>query len=179
MSLNDGNRKFSNRLLQINLFVVAGFFAYFLICPSGHAENKGKAMDMSPVQVVIHPVIEGYSIALEMTAKNFSKNDAYIENLFFEHELEAPLFKINSQITGLEVKYVGIMVKRAAFTIKDYRKLSPQQTVTQKINIQNSYDFPKQVDNYNIQYGLVDVDPVTGKITERRSNIAHFVYPGN
>lgn len=71
------------------------------------------------------------------------------------------------------------MVKRATLTIKDYVKLSPQQTVTHKIGIQKSYDFPKSVDNYNIQYGLVDVDPVTGKITERRSNIAQFIYPGN
>lgn len=179
MNLDNSNRNLSKWLRRDNFFVVAAFFAYFLICPSGHAKNRGKAMDISPIQVAIHPVIEGETLTLEMTAKNVSKNDAYIENLFFEDELEAPVFKISSQITGLEVKYVGIMVKRTALTIKDYRKLSPQQTITHKINIQRSYDLPKQVDNYAIQYGVVDVDPVTGKITQRRSNTAQFVYPGN
>lgn len=73
-----------NWRIQINLFVLIGFFAYFFVCTGGDAKNKEKQMDMSSIQVVIHPVIEGYSVTLKMTAKNVSKNDAYIENIFLK-----------------------------------------------------------------------------------------------
>lgn len=134
-------------------------------------------MEASPIQVFIRPVAHGRVLTIEMTAKNASNYDAYLEKLFLDEELEAPVFRIKEVTSGELIEYVGMMVKRAELTIEDYLKLAPGQEVSHKINIEGFYAFPDRIAEYEIQYGATDVNPVTHKLTQRRSNIARVIFP--
>tara|TARA_B110000967_G_scaffold177271_1_gene191269 strand:+ start:808 stop:1218 length:411 start_codon:yes stop_codon:yes gene_type:complete len=102
-----------------------------------------------------------------------TNNNRVLATVEYTNMAQTPLFLLKDNpnpfvnLDGVEIRYIGIMIKRTAYTIKDYEIVQPKATVSRSIDITEDFDFHKDKRQYTISVGAGYNDPISGDYHDR------------
>jgi hypothetical protein len=95
------------------------------------AMSESLKVEIKQGRVLLHLTLHNHSAQVIRVAKEFAS----------ENELERNLFEVQDSESGAVIPYTGMMVKRAAPTLKDYVPIKPKGKRSNTIEISKSYVF--------------------------------------
>ncbi|MDB5959056.1 MAG: hypothetical protein JWP59_350 [Massilia sp.] len=117
---------------------VAGILAMTAMSSGAGARDGVAAGVSSKIAVESH---DGQVLA-KVIIDNQSERTVYVPRVYLqEHEPEANLFEVRDSSNGDPLDYVGMMVKRAPLTRKDFVAVKPHSKVWNTLDISKSYRF--------------------------------------
>lgn len=155
---------------------LAMLFVMLMLCIPCEASTIAKGNEMTLTDTVeVTQTIEARSgvltVSLNMT--NHTDQPVLVENIdWLEASPQRQEFEIKS--AGEEIRYIGMMLKRAPYTRDDFMVLKPEQKMVRRTRIDQVYDFLPGEHEYQIVHWHLRYDEKSGEVTSHASAPAVF-----
>lgn len=114
-----------------------------------HAGGKG----MNGVQQQVQVAADGGKVIVRVSVENGSAKPVYVPKaVYASGELLGRVFQVTNLDTGLDIDYIGPMVKRGPYTRDDFLAVKPGGKLANSIDITNSYAFQAGTHKYRLEY---------------------------
>lgn len=149
------NRRVVARLVPATLIVMAAL------------QLQGITVDVSPVKVSIKvTTFEGKRALASIVISNVSGDSVWILK-------DAPSLML--ECDGAEVEDISPMIKRREYSIADYEKVEPGQSVNRQVEISSQFAYRPGTHNYTITTGGGYRDPVSRQFIAGPKATASFM----